>query len=241
MTETHSDLLTFADLNGNLLDGLDFCSKVYVLFEKVRAAEDGVTRLRKRPKPGVEKKLLEELLPICSYIQASYRVGRYISVKWFDGSQPFDAELIQSGAYISSGYFPETGYLEVTCAVHPNEHLSRELLESKGGGFGLDGMRRLKGGEIESVPVVYTNGEFIESYCQLLLQSISKKAGMTYPKATTLIVQCTLNNLYMPDEWRALVDRAGSLLPPMSFQEVFLYDPICNYSHSFHIGSQSSI
>jgi hypothetical protein len=74
------------EFDGKLLDGLEFCSKVYALFESIRHADDGPSRLRMRPS-RLEKKLLEELLPICKYVQASYRLGRYISVCWVDGSQ----------------------------------------------------------------------------------------------------------------------------------------------------------
>lgn len=114
------------------------------------------------PVRGLEKRLLEELLPICRYVQANYRPGRYISIRWIDGNQGYDAEVVQRGAYVTKTYYPENSFLEVTCCMHPNEHLSRELLEKKGGGFGLEGMRRLKSGEIESVPVGHKGKEFIE-------------------------------------------------------------------------------
>ncbi len=220
-------------LDGNQLDGLEFCSKVYALFESVRSANDGPTRLRMRPS-RLEKKLLEELLPICKYVQANYRIGRYISVRWVDGTQTYDAEIFQRGAYVSESYYPATGYLEITCTMHPNEHLSRELLETKGGAFGPEGIRRLKNGEIESIPVGYKNKEFVESYSKLVLKQIAKKAKMPYPKNTTLVVQCTLNTIYTPDEWLALITRVREALPEMSFREVYLYDTVGQYSHSFH-------
>jgi hypothetical protein len=118
--------------------------------------------------------------------------------------------------------------------MHPNEHLSRELLEKKGGAFGLEGIRRLKSGEIESVPVGYSNREFIDSYSSLLLKQIGKKAKNLYPKNTTLIVQCTLNTLYMPDEWDALLGIVRPALAALPFREVYLYDPVCQYSHSVY-------
>ena len=83
--------------------------------------------------------MLEELLPIAKYVQANYRPGRYISVRWMDGSQPFDAQIEQRGAYVSENHYPSVGHLEVTCAMHPNEYLSRELLDTKGSAFGLEG------------------------------------------------------------------------------------------------------
>jgi hypothetical protein len=221
------------EFDGKLLDGLEFCSRVYALFESVRGASNGPSRLRMRPS-RLEKKLLEELLPICKYVQASYRPGRYISVRWVDGNQTYDAEIFQRGAYVSENYYPATGHLEVTCTMHPNEYLSRELLETKGAAFGLEGIRRLKSGEIESVPVGYTNKEFVESYSKLVLKQIAKKAKMRYPENTTLIVQCALNTIYTPDEWEWLIARVTEALPDTSFREVYLYDTVCQYSHSLH-------
>ncbi len=221
------------EFDGKLMDGLEFCAGVYALFESIRSADDGPSRLRMRPSP-LEKKLLEELLPICKYVQASYRPGRYISVRWVNGSQTYDAEIVQRGAYVSDNYYPATGYLEVTCTMHPNEYLSRELLETKGGAFGLEGIRRLKSGEIETIPVGYTNKEFVESYSELVLKQIGKKVKMPYPKNTTLIVQCTLNTVYSPDEWEALIARVSENLPETEFREIYLFDTIRQYSHSIY-------
>jgi hypothetical protein len=154
-----------SQFDGNILDGLEFCSKVYALFESIRSADNGPSRLRMRPS-RLEKKLLEELLPICKYIQTHYRPGRYISVRWVDGSQQYDAEIIQRGAYVTQNYYPEHAHLEVTCTMHRNEHLSRELLETKGGAFGLEGIRRLKNGEIESLPVDFREIYLYGTLCQ---------------------------------------------------------------------------
>lgn len=166
--------------DGQLIDGLQFCAMAYALFEEIRSTEDGPSRLRMRS-TEVEKKLLEELLPICKYVQAYYRVGRYLSVRWVNGGQQFDAEVTQSGTYIQQGYFPEFAHLEATCVMHPNEYLSRELLDKNGTALGLDGIRRLKTGEIESQVVVHRNHEFIQSYSKLVLKQIARKADIEYP------------------------------------------------------------
>ena len=220
-----------AQFDGELFDGLQFCSKVYALFEDIRNSDDGPSRLRMRASM-VEKKLIEELLPICKYVQSKYRAGRYISVRWFAGSQQFDAEVVQTGAYVEHGYFPAAAHLEVTCVMHPNDYLSRELLDKTGGAFGLDGLRRLKSGEIESEPVTYLNQEFVQSYSKLVVKQIEKKAGIAYPPQTTLVVQCSLNTLYMPEEWEALVKEIRSQQPEHQFREIFMYDMTSEYSCS---------
>jgi hypothetical protein len=223
---------TLAQIDGHLLDGLDFCGRVYALFEKVRQTEDGRSRLRMRT-GEVEKRLVEELLPICKYVQTKYRAGRYISVNWVNGSQQFDAQIHQSGGYIEQGRDPADAFLEVTCVMHPNDYLSRELLDNGGVAFGVEGISRVKKTrEILSEPILRTNMDFIDSYCPLVLSQIAKKARIGYPEETTLIVQCSLNTLYMPDEWETLVAKVRTGLPNHSFREIFMYDVVSEYSCS---------
>lgn len=137
----------------------------------------------------------------------------------------------QRGAYVGKHYYPATGYLEVTCTMHPKEYLTRELLEKKGSAYGLEGIRRLKSGEIESVPVGYSNKDFVDSYSKLLLKQVAKKTTVPYPPNTTLIVQCTLNMPYMADEWALLISQVQATLSKAPFREIYLYDTVCQHSH----------
>lgn len=114
--------------------------------------------------------------------------------------------------------------------MHGNEYLSRELLERKGGAFGLEGIRRLRNGDIESVPVSYKNREFVESYAKLVTDRITAKANKPYPRNTTLIVQCTLNMPYMPDEWADLMASVRPALSGTPFREIYFYDTLDHHS-----------
>jgi hypothetical protein len=165
-----------AQFDGILIDGLEFCARVYGLFEEVRRQAGGASRLRRRSSRA-EKKLLEELLPICKYLQASIRPGRYISVRWFDGSQRYDAELVQRGALIDHGFFPAACFLEVTSAMHPNDHLHRELLDTVGSSFGPGNLRRTRNRNIESQPVLQTNRAFVEYFASIVVAQLGKKGG----------------------------------------------------------------
>ena len=227
------DATPLAQFDGNLIDGLEFCSMVYAVYESIRNTADGPSRMRRRS-THVEKRLLDELLPICKYIQESYRPGRYLSVRWTDGNQQCDAELFQRGEYVNQDYYPAKAFLEVTCTMHKNEHLSRELLDTTGGAFGLEGIRRLKDRSIESVPVSYKNREFIDSYANLLRGRIAAKAKVPCPANTILVVQCTLNMPYMPDEWAELVALVQPCIAASPFREIYLYDTIGQYSVSLH-------
>ena len=90
---------TLADFDNHLMNGLDFCKKAYGLFEQIRRSSNGIERLRLR-KGKLEKKLVEELLPIARYIQARYSHGRHMKVLWKDGTQNYDARLLSTGALV---------------------------------------------------------------------------------------------------------------------------------------------
>jgi hypothetical protein len=83
--------LNLSTFDGRLLDGLNFCRKVYALFEQTKAGADGIAKLRLRP-TKIEKRLIEELIPLSRYVQARYREGRKMKVRWSSGSQPYDCK-----------------------------------------------------------------------------------------------------------------------------------------------------
>lgn len=212
-----------AELNGVLLDGLEFCSRTYALFERLRAAPDGRNRLRLRA-TSAEKKVLEELLPICRYVQTYYRPGRYISVRWLDGSQSFDAELHQRGDYVDMGYYTALAYLEATTVMHENEHWIWKLLSEGQPAFAPEGVTKVKRQPVKSKPVVFTNTEHVERFISIVLSQLSKKAEIHYPADTSLVVQCSLNSLYTLDDWDLLIREVKRQMPAHKFREVLLLE-----------------
>jgi hypothetical protein len=113
------------------MNGLDFCKKAYGLFEEIRKSPNGVERLRLR-KNKLEKKLIEELLPIARYIQARYSHGRQLKVRWRDGMQNYDARLLSSGFLVDIQMLSKSEYAEVTTAVHENDHIARRIAHKNG-------------------------------------------------------------------------------------------------------------
>jgi len=212
-----------AQFDGQFIDGLQFCARVYELFDSIVMEEGGREEIRMRS-TKVAKVLVGELLPISRYIQTCYRLGRYISVKWVDGSQSYDAELLQKGRLIDLGYYPGRAFLEATCAMHENEHWVRYLLSNGGGAFAPEGITKVRGKEPESKPVVFTNHEHIENFVPVVVQLIQKKAAIAYPENTSLVVQCYLNSLYTAEDWKVLVSTVESQLIDLPFSEVVLFD-----------------
>jgi hypothetical protein len=127
--------VNFSTIDDHLLDGLDFCGRVYDLFEQVSQLSDGKRRLRLR-KTITEKRLVEELLPLARYVQTRYQAGRRIKLRWLSGSQPYDAILWSSGSLFDHGQTPRKVLLEITTAVHQNDDLLRKRLEESGGSSG---------------------------------------------------------------------------------------------------------
>jgi hypothetical protein len=225
---------SISDIDGELFDGLRFCTLVYQLFESIRQTEEGKSRLRMRTS-DTEKKLVEELLPISRYVQLKHGPGRYISVKWLSGDQQYDAELHQSGWFVEQGRYPQKSYIEVTCVMHPNDYLMRELLDTKGGGFSVYTVRReKKTREISSEPHVWSNFGFVDAFVPLIVEGIKRKSEKGYPAGTVLIVACSMNFPYLPDEWSTLIGKVRDSLPNHSFSEIFLHDPVGDHVHSFY-------
>lgn len=222
------DLSTF---DGRLLDGLTFCRKVYALFDQIRASADGIAKLRLRPTKN-EKRLIEELIPLARYVQARYREGRRIKVRWFSGSQQYDAILLLSGAYVDLDLAPRKVVVEITTSVHPNEYLARELLHRQGHTFGVNGIARdKKTRAIASTPYVVTNNEREADLAAQIINCLEAKAAKTYPPDTVLIVYCVLNGVTLQDEWDRTVKRVVEADVHHAFKEVFLIDT-SSASHS---------
>jgi hypothetical protein len=225
------DLSTF---DGQLLDGLDFCRKVYDLFDQVQAGPDGIAKLRLRPTKS-EKRLIEELLPIASYVQARYRVGRRIKVRWFSGSQPYDAILWSSGGLVEHRMAPRKLFVEVTTSVHQNEYLARRLLHEQGGSFGVKGIsRHEKTGDIVSTPHVHTPDELAADLAGQIIERLKTKSAKGYSPGTVLIVNCVPNSLILDSEWNDAIERVTKAQLHLAFREAFLIEPVMSYSATLY-------
>jgi hypothetical protein len=207
-----------------ILDGLLFCKAVHDLVASLHLQPEGVERLRLRQ--GVEKRLADELLPICRYIQNFYRSGRQISVRWVDGNQSYDAELYQPGWYSKHGYYPEAGYLEVTSAMHEQEHWRWKLLNEGHVVSAPEGVSKAKGQPAISAPVVFNGQEHVEIFAPIVANIIRQKSTIKYPPDTSLIVKCELNSFYTPEDWLLLVSMVEEQVLTTPFREVVIYDAL---------------
>lgn len=207
------DLATF---DGQLLDGLDFCRKAYDLFDQVRSGPDGVTKLRLR-QPRTVKRLIEELIPIARYVQARYREGRRIKVRWYSGSQPFDAILWSSGVFVEKGFAPRKRFVEVTTAPYHNEHLDRRRL--------VFGEEKIPHGSKPSVRG-HTANQLATELGDQILERLKKKSLKNYAPGTVLLVYCIPDTLILPSEWDDAIEQVRRTQLHRGFREVFLFDTL---------------
>jgi len=226
--------LGLSTFDGLLLDGLDFCRKVYDLFDQVGRGIDGVANLRLRP-TKTEKRLIEELIPIARYVRARYREGRRIKVRWFAGSQPYDAVLWSSGLLVKHRMAPRKLLIEVTTSVHPNEYLARRLLHERGGSFGVKGISRdNKTGEILSKPHTHTPDELAADLADQILERIKSKSHKNYSPGTVLIIGCVTTSLILNAEWNDAIERVSRSRVHLAFPEVFLFDSVGGHSTTLY-------
>jgi hypothetical protein len=213
-------------IDGKLLDGLTFCRRVYDLLDRVKAGHQGLEEIRLRTSKG-SKRMAEEILPIARYVQSRYGPGLRLKIKWVGGDQPFDAVLHASGGVVDHTDLPRRQYLEVTTAIHANDHLRREHLNREGFSFGAGGTSRdPKTKMTTSVQHAYQHDEHVSELVGLVVSRIVAKSSKVYPKPISLIVQCCVDRPIQDEEWASLVGALREQTSQHTFREVVIVEPL---------------
>jgi len=145
------------------------------------------------------------------------------------------------GALVDKRYVPRRQTVEVTTAVHENEHISRRYLHEHGHTFGPKGIKKdSQTKEYMSLPHVYTNYEAQEDLTDKILERIKAKNEENYPKLTTLIIQCFLDTLFTEDEWEYAIQKLKDSGIVHNFYEIFIFDSIHHYSATLYGGGSST-
>ena len=173
----------------------------------------------------LEKRLIEELIPLARYVQARYQEGRRIKVRWFGGSQSYDAVLSSSGEKVTHGMAPKQLLVEVTTCYPDNDHLARRQLHEEGMTWGPKSISQdKKTGKITSAPYVFTNNERAIDLANKVLERIKNKIDKAYPPGIVLIVNCFPSGLLLDDEWQKVVELVQQAQLYSAFKEVFLIE-----------------
>lgn len=161
-------------------------------------------------------------------------------MRWFSGSQPYDAILWSSGTLVEHRIAPRKVFVEVTTSVHQNEYLARQLLHERGGSFGVKGISRdKKTRQIISKPHVHTNDELATDLAGQILGRIKSKRQKKYSRGSVLIINCVPNGLILDSEWEDAVQRVTKAMTYLSFREVFLVEPVMCHSTTLYGDSVS--
>ncbi|MFZ5582842.1 MAG: hypothetical protein ACOZCK_09290 [Pseudomonadota bacterium] len=219
-----------AEFDNKLLNGLDFCERADALLKAMHKQAEGRSALRRRKRGP--KKLVEELIPICKYIEKHYSCSRKIEVRWKDGNQKYDAAIIQTGFDVDRGLYPNEAFIEVTCVEHPKAYLQRELIDTEGWSFSVESLKRGEDRTIESVPTCRSGLAFVDDFSQMVIDRIREKEDKSYPKNTYLIVCCHTQTGYHEYEWERLENQVRNNLSSSRFEEIFVYDSLCGFSFS---------
>lgn len=224
----------FGELDNVLLDGLDFCKRVYHLFDEIRTAPNGIEELRMR-RTRRAKKVIEELLPLAGYVQIKYEPALRLRIRWRAGNQSYDAIVNCSGMRAERGEAPKRHYIEVTTAAHSNEYLVREHLNRTGGAFAARSTHRdSTSKQTRSEPSVYSYRELEEELISQVNRIVEKKQKKSYPSSTTLLIQCTAHSVILEDEWSHVVEQLRRRKNYKPFLEVVLYEPISRRMSTLH-------
>ena len=209
-------------LDDQLLDGLSFCSKGYDLFDQIMAQPDGVGLIRTRP-TVVEKRLIEEILPIASYVQQKYSAGNRFKIQWSNGSQSYDALLFAPQLMVEKAKIPEQITVEATCAVHENDHWSRRIGHADGISWGPRNLQRdPKTGKVELKPQAIGWHEKVKELADFIIKRLLEKSQGHYPIETVLVVSCTSFGTMDEIEWNHTVDLVKQTELHKNFREVHL-------------------
>lgn len=213
-------------LDDQLLDGLEFCRRAYQVFDAIRNGPKGIEELRMLTSYRA-KKLVEEVLPLVTYVQSRYSPGLRLRIRWRGGNQPYDAILASSGSVVENRSIPRRQYLEVTSAVHQNDYLVREHLNREGFAFAARStFRDRKTKRVVSSPSGYSNREPQDELVELVRRRIVEKSSIDYPKPVSLLVRCVVGMPILDDEWEYVVRELRKDEPFGPFREVILIEHV---------------
>jgi hypothetical protein len=216
--------MSLSDVDGRLMDGLIFCGRVYAMFDQIRTDMGGIERLRMLASK-TEKRLSEELIPLAHYIQARYREGWRLKVRWYAGSDPVDAKILGSGLLVDAGFRPKDLFVEITSAMHEKEYLVREHVNAGEVSFGPKSMSRDKvTGKTISIAQPNDRTETPRELVRQILSALKKKMTKNYPRNTVLLINCIPHLLLDESEWKDAVAILRQENIEHKFWEVVLID-----------------
>jgi len=174
------------------------------------------------------KKLIDEILPIATFLKHFEKPGLAIKCQYFPGNQNYDAKIQLSGYYKDKGYFEQSYFIEVTSARNPKDYLIREAL-ARDGIIGGEDVERI-GSKSKGNDKIIARGkardmdspvkDAIEWTASALKKKYDKKE--TYPKPCILLIDVVPARPLGLSEWLAVIIGVRKTIDPEKFKATYL-------------------
>lgn len=178
------------------------------------------------------RKLIQEILPLATFLKYFERPGRQVKCRHFSGSQNYDAKLKLEGDEIEKGFLEAEFFVEVTRAeCEEYEHLRREALHLYGSVFFGKDIRKVgsknKGNyKIESQAVAEDMDYEVKEAVTLITKALEKKYNKKrpYPSPCLLLIQVETGRPLALNEWCRLAKEIQGIVNREKFRATYVID-----------------
>jgi hypothetical protein len=189
--------LTLAIFDDKLMNGLDFCEKVYDLVENITNSPNGIEALQSQNSSEL-KKLVEKLIPLSKYIQGCYGPNRRLKVRWIDGRDGYNAQVLSSGAFLDKRASPRRHWIEITNVVQEsNPHLplppSKRPLMFEVKGISVDRTTQ----KMTSRPYRYGSDKAEADLAKKILEQIEARGALKHQPLDILVISNIIRDGYL--------------------------------------------
>lgn len=200
-----------------------FVQRAYTTLEQLSSQE---YLLRSKQ---VTKQLVEEIAPLAALLKHLERPDLGVHCRVFGGNSGFDAQIRFSGRPVEEGFLKPLYFVEVTCAVAPNDYLHREALATTGTVFGGDdigrtGSRKRGDAKIVSKPVAVDMDAHVTALVPLVREALRSKSAKSYPAPCILLVNTTPDRPMSISDWARVAKEVAAAVDRQRFVATYLVD-----------------
>lgn len=207
----------------SFLTSTEFARRAYAMLSALSNDE-----YRLREEEGT-KALIEEVLPLATFLKHFEIPFRPVRCRHFLGSQNYDAQIRIRGPKVAGKSLERSYFVEVTSAVARKDYLIREALSRYGGVFVGDNIQRVgskrKGDDkIVSLPELQDGGEdpVVKKAVQWTRKALAKKNSKSYPKPCILLVDVQPEDPLSIRSWSRLAEEVQSEVDRNRFVATFI-------------------
>lgn len=205
--------IELSSIDGVRLEGIEFCRRVYQIFDEYRISSDYPRASRLRTHKSYNR-FFDEALPLAAFIQLFHNHWRRVEVEWFSGYQSYDAKIFVR----TKSFIEQTFYVELTAACHPDAWISRHELETQGFSWGPN---RTVGPDGTVGPLCLDSYQRTNQWKSYLSRGISSKIAKDYPPNTILVLCFNPSGVIVLEEWEELIELMREDSAPPGFHAIY--------------------